>query len=91
MEHRVAVLGIIVEDISSAPQLNDLLHAYAHRIVGRMGIPYHTRNINIISICMDAPQPEIAALSGKIGALPGVSVKAAYSANVYPALEDREA
>ncbi|MBQ5668067.1 MAG: hypothetical protein IIV42_02125, partial [Peptococcaceae bacterium] len=38
-------------------------------IVGRMGIPYRKRNINIISVVIDAPQNEIASLSGKIGNL----------------------
>ncbi len=79
METRVAIIGVIVEDELSAPRLNQLLHEYAQYIVGRMGIPYRERGINIISIAIDAPQDVISALSGKIGALPGVSCKAVYS------------
>ena len=79
METRVAVIGIIVEDESSADRLNDVLHEYGPYIVGRMGIPYRAKGINIISIAVDAPQDTIAALSGKIGNLPGVSAKTAYS------------
>lgn len=79
METRVAVMGIIVEDPDAATELNGLLHDYGAYIIGRMGIPYRERNINIISIAIDAPQDMISALSGKIGALSGVSVKTAYS------------
>jgi len=79
METRVAVVSIIVEDSDSAEKLNAVLHEYGEYIIGRMGIPYRQRNINIISIALDAPQNTIAALSGKIGNLPGISVKTAYS------------
>ena len=79
METRVAVLGIIVENMDSVAQLNNILHDYGKFIIGRMGIPYREKNINIISIAIDAPQDTIASLSGKIGRLSGVSVKTAYS------------
>ena len=79
METRVAILGIIVEETDAVEQLNALLHDYGKFIIGRMGLPYHLRNINIISVAMDAPQDVIAALSGKIGGISGVSVKTAYS------------
>ena len=79
METRVAVLAIIVRDTASVPALNELLHQYAPYIIGRMGIPYRKRGINIISVAIDAPQPVISALSGQIGSLPGVSAKTAYS------------
>ena len=79
MKTRVAVMGIIVEDTQSVEQLNALLHEYGAYIIGRMGIPYRERRINIVSIAIDAPQDAISALSGKIGNLPGISVKTAYS------------
>ena len=81
METRIAVISIIVEDTDSVETLNGYLHDYGSYIIGRMGLPYCTgdRRINIISIAVDAPQDVIAALSGKIGKLPGVSAKAAYS------------
>ena len=79
METGVAVMGIIVEDTASVEALNALLHEYGKFIIGRMGLPYRQKNINVVSIAIDAPQDEISALSGKIGRLKGVSVKAAYS------------
>ena len=79
---RVAVMSVIVENSDSVEKLNSLLHESGQYIIGRMGIPYRKRGINIISIAMDAPQDAISALAGKIGNLPGVSVKTAYSSVV---------
>ena len=79
METRVAVLSIIVEKSETVVELNNILQDYCEYIIGRMGIPYRQRNINIISIAVDAPQNTIATLSGKIGKLDGISVKTAYS------------
>lgn len=79
METRVAVMSIIVEKEETVEALNRILHDYGGYIIGRMGIPYRQRGINIISIAIDAPQDTISALSGKVGKLPGVSVKTAFS------------
>ena len=79
METRVAVMSMVVENPDSVEKLNAFLHEYGEFIIGRMGIPYRKRGISIISVAMDVPQNTIAALAGKIGSLPGVSVKTAYS------------
>jgi putative iron-only hydrogenase system regulator len=79
MGTRVAVMGIIVENTDSAEELNAVLHEYAPFIIGRMGIPYRERGINVISVALDAPQDTISALAGKVGNLDGVSAKVAYS------------
>ena len=74
-----AVIGIIIEDKRQAEAVNGLLHQYASYIIGRMGLPYEKRQVNIISIVVDAPADVISALSGKLGRLPGVSSKAIHS------------
>ena len=79
METRVAVISIIVEDIEAADKINSLLHQYRRHIIGRMGVPYRVKNIGIISIAVDGPMDEISALSGKLGAINGVSSKTVYS------------
>ena len=79
MQTRVAVMSAIVENTDSVEKLNELLHQYGELIIGRMGLPYKTRKINIVSIALDAPQDTISSLAGKLGNLPGVSVKTAYS------------
>ncbi|MBQ9714901.1 MAG: iron-only hydrogenase system regulator [Clostridia bacterium] len=79
MENRVALVGIVVNKESSAEQLNKILHEYKDFIVGRMGIPYRNRGINLISVVIDAPNDLISALTGRIGMLDGVTAKALYS------------
>lgn len=79
MSTRVAVMSIIVENGETVQRLNEILHEYGEYIIGRMGIPYKKRKINIISIAIDAPQDEISALAGRIGNLNGVNVKTAFS------------
>lgn len=84
METRVALIGIIVTQESSVAALNELLHQYGHYIIGRMGLPYREKCVNIISVVLDAPQDAISALSGKIGRLEGVSAKTQYSHVITP-------
>ena len=79
METRIAVIGIVVESEEPVEQLNEILHEYREYIIGRMGIPYRQKGLNIISIAVDAPQDAISALSGKVGRLRGVSSKTAYA------------
>lgn len=80
METRVAVIAIIVENDSSVNAINDLLHEYSGSIIGRMGVPYRSKGVNVISIAIDAVQDDINTLAGKIGKLDGVSAKTVYSA-----------
>ena len=79
MQTRVAVIGIIVHSGESVEKINAILHDYAPYILGRMGIPYREKGINNISLAVDAPQDVISTLTGKIGRLPGISTKTAYS------------
>lgn len=79
MDRRIAILGIIVEDMDSVEQVNELLHEYREYIVGRMGMPYRERGVSVISVVMDADTNTVSALSGKLGMTPGVSAKAVYS------------
>ncbi len=79
METKVAVIAIVVKNRNSAERLNEILHDYGDYIIGRMGIPYREKNINIISVVVDAPHDIISALSGKIGNLVDVSAKTTYS------------
>jgi putative iron-only hydrogenase system regulator len=79
IETRVAILAIIVEDEISIDKLNKILFQYRQYIIGRMGLPYAKKNINVISIIVDAPQNTISALSGKVGKLKGITSKTTYS------------
>ena len=79
MQIRVAVMAIVVESPDSVEKLNATLHEYSDYIIGRMGIPYKKRGVNIVSIALDAPQDAISALAGRLGNIRGLSVKTAYS------------
>ena len=79
METRVAMLAIIVREGTAVAELNDLLHQYGKYIIGRMGVPYHARGVNIISVAVDAPADVISALSGKIGRPAGITAKTVYA------------
>ena len=76
---RVALIGIVVEDLESTAKLNEILHDYGDYILGRMGIPCKERGISIISVAIDATEEIVSAVSGKIGKLQGVSSKSIYS------------
>lgn len=79
METRIAAVSILVEEPASVEALNGILHEYAPWILGRMGIPYRDKGINIISLALDAPLDAINAMTGKIGRLKGVTAKAVYT------------
>lgn len=79
METRVAVLSIIVEKEDAVGELNELLHRYGKYIIGRLGIPYREKDVNIICIAMDAPNDEINALAGALSRIDGITAKATFS------------
>ncbi|AAK78467.1 putative iron-only hydrogenase system regulator [Clostridium acetobutylicum] len=79
MDKRIAVVGIILDDISMAQEVNKILHMHSSVIVGRMGIPYREKGISVISIIVDGTMDELSSLTGKLGRIPGVSVKSAVS------------
>lgn len=75
METRVSLIGIIVKNSDAVEELNRILHEYRNVVIGRMGIPYREKGVNIISVAVDAPQDTINAISGRIGRLNGVTAK----------------
>lgn len=79
MDKRIGVIGIVIEELSHISEVNETLHQYGNVIVGRMGIPYKERGVNVISIIVDGTTDEIGALTGKLGKINGLSVKSALS------------
>ncbi len=78
-EKRLAALSVIVEDRSSAEQLNRYLSEYGEYVLGRMGIPYKEKGVCVLSVVLDAPAAVLNALTGKIGQLRGVTAKTLFS------------
>ena len=78
-ESRLGTVGVVVDDPESAPQINAILHQYADIIVGRLGIPYRLRGVSIIALAVDGSMDAISGMTGRLGKVRGVSVKAAIS------------
>lgn len=75
METRLAIISIFVEDRAVSLKINALLAEFGEHIIGRMGLPYPQKNINVMSVVIDAPMEKINSLTGKLGMLQGVSAK----------------
>lgn len=78
-ESRVAVISMIIDCEESVSAINSLLHDCRDHIIGRMGIPYREKGLNIINVVLDAPMDVVSALSGRLGRLYGVTSKVVYS------------
>ena len=81
MNKRIAVIAIVIDASESVQEVNQVLHEKSSIIIGRMGIPYKERNVSVISLSVDGTPDEISSLTGRLGQLKGVSVKAAISKN----------
>lgn len=75
MENKIAVVAIIVSDVKSVEKINATLHDFGDYIIGRLGLPYKKKNVNVICVVMDAPSEKINSLTGKLGMIDGVSSK----------------
>ena len=78
-ENRIDLIGIIIENNEISETVNAVLHESGGFIVGRMGLPYREKSLNVISVVVDAPNNIINSMTGKLGMLDGVSAKALYS------------
>jgi putative iron-only hydrogenase system regulator len=76
---RIAVAAIVIDEPEAAVEVNAVLHEYNDIIIGRMGVPYKERGISLISVAIDAEPDVISSLTGRLGQISGVSVKAAIS------------
>lgn len=82
MNSRLGVIGIVVEDNNAAEQINAILHEYADIIVGRMGIPYRERGVSVMSVIVDGENDKISSMTGRLGRISNISVKAALAKDV---------
>lgn len=80
MEKRLGFVGIIIEQReANAAAVNELLGDFGDIIVARTGVPYEKRHCSAITLIVDATTDELGILTGKLGSLPGVSVKSMLS------------
>lgn len=74
MENQIAIISVVVGNSEPIDEMNSIFHDYAGRIVGRLGVPYHKRDVSVICIVMDAPDEEVDSFTEKLSALPNVNV-----------------
>jgi putative iron-only hydrogenase system regulator len=77
MKSKIGVIAIVVEDFDRSQDVNQVLHEFGSIIVGRMGIPYRERGVFVISLTVDGTEDNLSALTGKLGNIPSITVKAA--------------
>lgn len=73
---RLGFVGIIIENRKqSSGIVNDTLSHFSELILARTGLPNAKENTSIITLVIDATTDELGVLTGKLGKIPGVSVK----------------
>ena len=75
METKISVVAMIISDKNAVERVNGLLHDFGEYIVARLGVPYKEKNVNVITVVVDAPQNIVNSLTGKLGMVNGVSSK----------------
>lgn len=75
MESKIGVIAMVICDYDAVEKVNAVLHEFRDSVIGRMGIPYKQKNVNVISVVLDAPCEVLNSLSGKLGMIKGVTSK----------------
>ena len=76
MEKRIGTITILIRDREAAPSVNQILSEHADIILCRQGLPFHDRNVAVISLIVEGNPDRINALTGRLGRLGGVQSKA---------------
>lgn len=79
MENKIALIGIVVDDLTQSVKVNALLHEYSEYVLGRMGIPCREQQISVISVILDAPNDIIASLVKKLEDVQNVQANVQYA------------
>ncbi len=81
MGKRIGVVGIVIENPKLVTdKINTIISNYGHIIVGRMGVPRHDSNVGVIALIIEGTTDEVGAMTGKLGNIPGITVKSALTA-----------
>lgn len=86
MDRRLGFVGVVIENRrESAARINEVLSAFGDLIVARVGIPHLRGDCSVITLVIDATTDELGRLTGRLGMVPGVSVKSGLSKPPRPA------
>ena len=76
-EERIGFIGIVIEDLSQTPKVNQIISQYQQLITGRIGVPDHDRGIAVIGLLVRGNNSDMGALTARLGNVPSVQVKSA--------------
>ena len=77
---RIAVIGIVLESPAEhQDSFNSIVSEFGDIIKGRMGLPFNEEGMGVISLVVIAEMDKINSLTGQLGKIPDISVKAAVS------------
>lgn len=79
-DNRLGFVGIVVEDRPKAENVNHILSQFGDIIRGRIGIPDPDTGLAVIGLIVEGTNDQVGALTGRLGNLPGVTVKSAMTA-----------
>jgi putative iron-only hydrogenase system regulator len=75
----LGVVSVIIEDPeTNARGVNEILGEHKDLVRGRLGLPFQNKNLGVIVVVVEGELDIINALTGNIGRLPKVSVKATF-------------
>jgi len=76
MDKRLGFVGLIIENrTKNAAIVNKLLSEFGEIILARTGVPCPERNCSAITLVIDATTDQLGSMTGRLGGIPGVSVK----------------
>lgn len=77
MEERVGFVGVVIEDLSQAARVNQVVGQFQDMVTGRIGVPDHERGMAVIGLLVRGDSARVGAFTGRLGNIPGVQVKSA--------------
>lgn len=73
---RIGIVAIMVEDQRQSAQLvNEILSEFASCVLARLGVPNAQEDLAVIALVVKISTRQLGAMTGRLGNLPGVSVK----------------
>ena len=76
-EDRLGFIGIVIENLSQASRVNQVISQYQDIVTGRIGVPDHERQMAVIGLLIRGNNERVGACTGRLGNIPGVQVKSA--------------
>ena len=76
-EERIGFIGIVIEDLTQAAKVNQVISQFQDMVTGRIGVPDHERNMAVIGLLVRGDNIRVGSFTGQLGNVPGVQVKSA--------------